>query len=153
MRMILFLDIDGVLHPLVPRYRNGVRMGGWADPACTLCHLPRFESIMRDYPEVRIVISSNWRITRTLEKLRSYFSADIRPRIIDTTLVFSASYERQREILDWRKARDSSEPFCALDDAVHEFNSPDWLIACESEVGLDDRVEALLRRKLADCVS
>jgi hypothetical protein len=48
--MILFLDFDGVLHP---------EYDGQAAPAdVVFCHLPRFEAVMRDHPEVEIVISS-----------------------------------------------------------------------------------------------
>ncbi|WP_205895069.1 HAD domain-containing protein [Metapseudomonas otitidis] len=51
--MILFLDFDGVLHP---------EYDGQATPAdVVFCHLPRFEAVMRDHPEVEIVISSTWR--------------------------------------------------------------------------------------------
>ena len=42
--MILFLDFDGVLHPEYDRQ---------AAPAdVAFCHLPRFEAVMREHPEV-----------------------------------------------------------------------------------------------------
>lgn len=59
--MILFLDFDGVLHP---------EYDGQATPAdVVFCHLPRFEAVMRDHPEVEIVISSMWREQFPLDAL------------------------------------------------------------------------------------
>lgn len=67
--MLLFLDFDGVLHP---------QYDGEPTPVSELfCHLPRFESILQDFPSVEIVISSTWRNQFTLEELRSRFSPDI----------------------------------------------------------------------------
>ena len=77
--MILFLDFDGVLHP---------EYDGQATPAdVVFCHLPRFEAVMRDYPEVEIVISSMWREQFPLDALRARFSPDIAGRIIGATPV------------------------------------------------------------------
>ncbi|MEI8159118.1 MAG: HAD domain-containing protein [Burkholderiales bacterium] len=48
--MVLFLDFDGVLHP---------QYDGQAVPEnVAFCHLPRFESLMRAFHAVEIVISS-----------------------------------------------------------------------------------------------
>ena len=56
--MILFLDFDGVLHPLhdnVPTPENHDNVPTPADQL--FCYLPRFEAVMRDFPMVKIVIS------------------------------------------------------------------------------------------------
>jgi len=58
--MILFLDFDGVLHPM--NRATGV-----------FSLLPHFEQVMRDYPGVDIVVSSTWRETYSIEELRSVF--------------------------------------------------------------------------------
>eukprot|EP01042_Synura_sphagnicola_P011839 gene11839-15094_t len=47
--------------------------------------LPHFEQVMRDYPGVDIVVSSNWREAYSLEELRSVFSEDFRDRLVDVT--------------------------------------------------------------------
>lgn len=75
--MILFLDFDGVLHPQYDAEPTPVSE--------IFCHLPRFESVMRDFPSVEIVISSTWCIQFSLDELRSRFSPDIAARIIDGT--------------------------------------------------------------------
>ena len=97
--MILFLDFDGVLHPEYDRQ---------AAPAdVAFCHLPRFEAVMRDHPEVEIVISSTWREQFPLDDLRARFSPDIAARIVGATPItprIDGKYlpaRREGEILDW----------------------------------------------------
>ena len=66
--MILFLDFDGVLHP---EYSDRA-----VPDEIAFCHLPRFEAVLRDFPNVEIVISSTWRYHLPLDALRERFSAD-----------------------------------------------------------------------------
>ena len=61
---ILFLDIDGVLHPDPPQ------------PDQRLRSLPRLVAILRDFPQVDVVISSLWREKLSLDQLRELFPAD-----------------------------------------------------------------------------
>jgi hypothetical protein len=72
--MILFLDIDGVLHPEILRGKNTL-----------FGRLPLVEEVLREYPAVDIVISSAWRLKHTLAELRSNFSPDIAARIVGVT--------------------------------------------------------------------
>ena len=65
----VFLDFDGVTHP-------------WSQAEDFRC-LPVLEAVLRDYPETRVVISSDWRTLFSLPKLVARFSEDIRPRVID----------------------------------------------------------------------
>ena len=149
--MILFLDFDGVLHP---------QYDGEPTPVSEIfCHLPRFESVMRDFPSVEIVISSTWRIQFTLKDLRDKFSPDIAARIIDMTPQIKWADDnylparREGEILKWLEiAGRSCTPWIALDDAVWQFKQHrDRLVACTWYVGLNDAVELKLRSALADC--
>src|SRR5438128_5315956 len=71
--MILFLDFDGVLHRFGDRIADYCRF------------LPRLEAVLRDYPDVKIVVSSDWRKHHTLEELKGFFSADIGKRVIGVT--------------------------------------------------------------------
>ena len=134
--MILFLDFDGVLHP---RYENGP-----VPVEAAFCHLPRFEAVMHDFPEVQIVISSTWREQFSLDKLRTWFSADIAARIVGATPIVPADHpgsleRRESEILAWLVEQGrSSEPWLALDDSTWQFRyCRDHLVACTSYVGLD----------------
>jgi hypothetical protein len=148
--MILFLDFDGVLHP---------QYDGEPTPVSEIfCHLPRFESVMRDFPSVEIVISSTWRIQFTLDELRARFSPDIAARIIDVTPQIEWTDEnylptqREDEILAWlERAGLSCTPWIALDDAAWQFKQHrDRLVACTWYVGLNDEVALKLRSTLAD---
>jgi hypothetical protein len=140
--MLLFLDIDGVLHPAI----------SLGDDDGKLCRKSRFESIMRDYPEWMIVISSGWRHKFSLEKLRSFFSEDIAARIIGSTPIYQLSlpFHRQHEIEQYlQNAARKYVPWLALDDNVADFypGSPN-LVLCNAVVGIDHEVEVQLRAKL-----
>ncbi len=142
--MILFLDIDGVLHPDPPQ------------PDQRLRSLPRLVAILRDFPQVDVVISSLWREKLSLDQLRELFPADLRVRIIDVTPITERidgwlPARREGEILEWLEHSDrASEPWIALDDAGWQFTQHrDRLVECVFYDGLDDRAETLLREKLA----
>lgn len=147
--MILFLDFDGVLHP---------QHDGEPTPEDRVfCHLHRFETIMRDFPMVEIVISSMWRYQFSLDELRARFSPDIADRIIDATPQTERTEgeylpaRREGEILDWLAAagREGS-PWIAIDDAAWQFQQHrDKLVACTWYVGMDDTTETQLRAALA----
>ncbi len=147
--MILFLDFDGVLHP-----------DPCHDAGMLLCHLPRLESVLRDFPDVQVVISSTWRATRTLDELRAYFSQDIAARVIDVTPSWSDlpdlldiighSYVRQVEIEGWLRASGRPwEQWIAIDDKAYWFKPfLSNLVSCNSWIGLDDVVVEKLKSKL-----
>ncbi len=141
--MILFLDIDGVLHPDPPQ------------PDQRLRSLPRLAEILRDHPQVEVVISSLWREHLSLDQLRDLFPADLRERIIDVTPIAERidgwlPARREGEILDWLEAsgRDD-EPWLAIDDQAWQFTQHrDRLVECFFCDGINDQVEALLRQRL-----
>lgn len=110
---------------------------------------------MRGFPEVQIVISSTWREQFSLDKLRSWFSADIAVRIVGATPVFPADHsrslvQREYEILTWLVVQGrSSERWLALDDSTWQFRRyRDHLVACTCYVGLDSSAELRLRAAL-----
>lgn len=147
--MILFLDFDGVLHP-EPSYQNDE----------LFCRRPLFESVMRDFPKVEIVISSTWRESRTIDQLRALFSEDIGARIVGVTPQWKdlpelvsviGQYPRHVEIEGWlRQHQRVWEAWVALDDRPYWFKPflPN-LVKCESTVALDEAVALQLRNKLA----
>lgn len=143
--MILFLDIDGVLHPDPPQ------------PDQRLRSLPRLVGVLRNFPRLEVVISSLWREHFSLDDLRELFPADLRARVIGVTPIAERiegwlPARREGEILDWLEASGrAAEPWLALDDSSWQFTQHrDRLIECVFYDGLDDRVEALLRERLAD---
>jgi hypothetical protein len=107
MRKILFLDFDGVLHP---------------DGIALFSKLALFEEYLQKMPGVEVVVSSTWRETDPLDKLRGYFSASVRNRITGVTPSLEDGYEcggRQREIqafLDSAGLNGTNSSWVALDD-------------------------------------
>lgn len=96
--MILFLDIDGVLHPDPPQ------------PDQRLRSLPCLIAVLRDFPLVEVVISSLWREHLLLDQLRYLFPADLRERIIGVTPIAERidgwlPARREGEILEFRQDR------------------------------------------------
>ncbi len=143
--MILFLDIDGVLHPDPPQ------------PDQRLRSLPRLINILRDFPQVEVVISSLWREHLSLEQLRELlFPVDLRELVIDVTPIAERidgwlPARREGEILDWLEASGrAGEPWLAVDDQKWQFTQRrDRLIACDFYDGITDVIEAELRQRLA----
>ncbi|MFC3106848.1 HAD domain-containing protein [Undibacterium arcticum] len=147
--MILFLDFDGVLHP------------DPCDEGERFSRLPAFEALMRDFPAVEIVVSSSWRVARTLDDLRAFFATDIAQRIIGVTppdsrefpelaQIIGPGYFRQIEIEAWiRHFGRAREPWLVLDDRAYLFRPflPN-LILCDGDTGLTPAVEEKLRQKL-----
>lgn len=113
--MILFLDFDGVLR------LEGE--GHLPKDGTDFCFLPSLEALMREFPHVRIVISSSWRERLAFEALTAPFAEDIRTRILGVTPPrgSGASHSfahREGEILGWLQAHGApDEPWVALDDA------------------------------------
>jgi len=138
---ILFLDFDGVLHPWVSHRDDH------------FFYLPRLEAVLRDYPEVKIVISSDWRFTHTLERLKTKFSPDIADRVIGQTPsltrhTVNESGLRRREARAFLKANKLSRAsWLALDDRMDLWEPIDRrIIICPDEFGAAE--EARLRAAL-----
>lgn len=143
--MILFLDIDGVLHPFFPREDL---------PDAENQHfsyLPRFAMLLRDYPSVRLVISSDWRKHHTLGELRDLFG-DLGSRLIGTTPALEKSGldwtgHRQREAMAYLEAEGlAGVRWIALDDDAKNYLPDAPLILCAD--GFRDEEETALRAAL-----
>lgn len=120
--MILFLDIDGVLHPKPVIGRSG--------ETDLFCSLDLLEDVLRQAPHVQVVISSSWREHHALDEMREYFSPALRHRIIDVTPVAPlttmpehlAGLPRHAECLAWlAQHRPAGTPWLALDDTPEQF--------------------------------
>jgi hypothetical protein len=143
--MILFLDFDGVLHPFVSRDELSDAENRF------FSYLPRLEAVLRDYPSVLIVVSSDWRLGKTLGNLQAWFSPDIKPRIIGKTPLVDAHEHtwkgrRHKEILTWLDANPAyGNEWVALDDVADHFQPNAPLILCDDKFG---EVEEAALRKL-----
>lgn len=116
---LLFLDVDGVLHPVGVDYSFSSRF---------FSHLPRLEALLREFESVDVVISSDWRLAESIEQLQRYFSADIQHRIIGATPQIDPSVinsnRRQLEIQAWLDGNGRSDAeWVALDDWPSSFEA------------------------------
>lgn len=142
--MLVFLDFDGVLHPVQARSDDH------------FCRRQLLEDWLRQRPDVEVVVSSTWRVHRSLDELRGLFSEEFQPRLIGVTpqflqLDFSSSggevppvrFKREFEIRAWlRRSTKPWRPWVALDD-MHGIFSPFCanLVVVDPNTGL---VEATL---------
>jgi hypothetical protein len=138
---LLFLDFNGVLHP-----------AGSAASAHFM-HLPRFQHVMIEYPEVEIVVSSGVETyAYTLHKLRALFAPSVRSRVIGATAGIYAECEeemRYRQILRFLRRWERLGPWLALDDSEDEFPANcSQLVLCDSSKGFDEQAAATLKAKL-----
>lgn len=115
---------------------------------------------MRDFPAVEIVVSSDWRHNHPLDELRSYFSKDIAQRIIGVTPIWtdlpelfdSIGYKREAECIGWlrQNARGWDNDWTAIDDRSWLFRPfCKQLVLCDPSRGFDERVEQIVRSRLA----
>jgi len=153
-RLTLFLDFDGVLHP------------DPCAPEVWFCRRDLVQNILREFPQVDIVLSSTWRLRDPLDTsgnhLKCYFSGDIAGRIVGVTpnhkdLDRSQApdgmdlYPREWECITWLRAnRPYSQNWLALDDKAFLFRpfSKNLMLinAATGFVGADEsRLRQLLR--------
>jgi hypothetical protein len=149
--MILFLDFDGVLHPFPTIGRSGE-----ADLFRSL-HL--LEDVLRQVPDIEVVISSSWREGHSFDELRGYFSEDLRERIVGTTPLPGEDIElapadlvdfpRHTQCVAWLvRRRPAGTRWLAIDDNAEDFapGCPQLLLL-DGSVGLTcDSAAKLLRR-------
>ncbi|MHC8403347.1 HAD domain-containing protein [Pseudomonas sp. MDT1-17] len=143
--MIIFLDIDGVLHPLFPRRDRP------ATESAPFAYLPRLSAVLRDYPKTYVVISSTWRVNRTLNELKSLFPLDLQDRIIGSTPILEDSQRpggREAEALSWLDSNPEHTSWVAVDDCAVCWFSLSKLILCNDGFRREEEVD--LRAAIKD---
>lgn len=117
---------------------------------CREEHLAR---VLRDFPNIEIVITSTWREMHTLENIQSFFLTDLRSRVIGVTPVIEIKDAvdvqgiRLREINQYLvETGNQGHAWIALDDAPELFPSgcPE-LVLCDSDYGFSDATKRALR--------
>ena len=138
----LFLDFDGVAHPMFA----GSRHQEWEKHP--FCYLPELEAaIRRARQPVRIVIASTWRKKRDLDALRKPFSPDIAALVVGKTpegTIDNQPGARLAEVQAWMKAHARPEDKAvAIDDMGELYLGPDGqtdqiaLVACPDRFGAE----------------
>ncbi len=115
--MILFLDFDGVTHPVFQKRELS------DDENQLFSYLPRLEGVLRDFPNIKIVIASSWRENRPWKNIIGIFSPDISARIIGATPILKVKeppypkHPRYEEILSFLSRNNfATAQWVALDD-------------------------------------
>lgn len=142
---VIFLDFDGVLHPVHPRDDLP------ENEAQPFCYMPRFAAVLRDFPEAVIVISSTWRLHRNIDQLRTYFPADLQSRLVGMTPDLADDERfggRQLEALAWLKEHRPGAAWIALDDLTTAWAN-EHLVLCAD--GFRQKEERRFRALLSGC--
>lgn len=137
MDKILFLDFDGVLHP--------THFAGENPFHC----VDLLEGALADQ-SLGIVISSSWRFTHPLEKIRKLLPGSISKLVIGTTgRPVIGKYPRFQEIQAYLLSHGQAN-WRALDDSYWEFPSPcAELIRCNPNTGISNKQVDILTAWLA----
>lgn len=134
----LFLDFDGVMHPAGCHKRD------------YMCKTPLLSEIVRKVPGIEIIISSSWRKSLTLEKMKTFFPTDISKRIIAVTPIILPKpdkHSRYHEIQAYLK-ENPHEKWVAIDDNSRFFPPGcDHLIKVDGKEGMDDSIVSQINFK------
>ena len=124
---ILFLDFDGVLHPLNSKSEN------------LFCNVHYLEKSLES-TSCKIVITSNWRLTHSIDAMRELLPQKIGELIIGATDIATAvNHKRFAEIQAYLNTHIGSSPvdWRAIDDISQDFpNECENLICCDSHSGM-----------------
>jgi len=139
--MYVFLDFDGVLRRLS------------SEPSRFETDLvDNFESAIRPFPEVKIVISSAWRLIMSLGDLHMLFSPELAQRIegaTPETLALTA-HSRYNEVRTYLKtAKAIQAPWLAIDDDPAHYPTDAPLLITDPYQGFDKTCAKRLQEILA----
>ncbi|WP_162569200.1 HAD domain-containing protein [Variovorax sp. SRS16] len=150
MRTFIFLDFDGVLHP------DPCRKSDY------FCQLHLIEDVLRKKPEVKIVVSSSWRFDHELERLREFFSPDLRSVVVGVNPVVTRSdgegwiprhllsHHREWECRKWLRQNHAADALWVAIDDMPAWFTPNCenLIVTASAVGFQPEQSWQLERLL-----
>ncbi len=138
---VLFLDFDGVLHPLglqlvEQRFINGKPV---ARPYAVefFCWVPLLAQWLQAHPDVVLVVHSSWRASHSEAALADYLGP-LKERVLGAT---DANLEKYPSILAWLDAHPEVSSYRILDDALQEFPqdpADEAFIACDWQLGLSE---------------
>lgn len=126
MLKLIFLDVDGVLNNTIDSDRHYYNERGYFySPNCVKV----FNKVI-EATGAKIVVSSTWRLGRTVEELKELFAwMGVKGEVIDKTGRNSSGI-RGVEILEWMRERDD----------IHSWNFKNYII-------IDDDSDMLLWQK------
>lgn len=141
MKRLLFLDFDGVLHPVASKPSQCLPFE-W---------LPELTALLSEAPDVEIAVHSSWAERYSLEELRE-FLGPLGCRLIGAV---NPGPKASSIILFLRSNKDAVD-WLVIDDEADEFprSFPGTVVICDGERGVSDpAVRAQIRRWLAPTVT
>ena len=150
MMRILFLDFDGVLHPVPGVPTDRVLRG---KPVVRAGHglpfewLPILCGLLRPHPDVRIIVHSSWRLVHAATDVREMLG-ELADRFV-ACAPHGPRWDCVRAVLD---TNTDITDYCILDDAAEELASAPSgrVILCDPYIGISDpRVQRRLQAWLA----
>ncbi|MCW8829254.1 MAG: HAD domain-containing protein [Gammaproteobacteria bacterium] len=137
--MILFLDFDGVTHPL---------SGTPFDLGC----LKHLEAAVAEYA-VDIVIASSWREHYPLAQLRKLLGTELATKVVDVTPVIDEPFlkhVRYHEVQKYlAEAGHDEKSWVAVDDTPGFYPPGAPVVWCDPQTGMTARESAQLRSALS----
>ena len=128
--MILFLDIDGVLHP-----------SSGSPPFVPDC-IAVLESLLSDFPDIDIVITSSWREEKSLAELKALLGTQIGSRVIGVTPVIDEPFLHHARFHEGQAFLANSEypdnPWVALDDEVGHYPPDSPVLITDRRTGITE---------------
>lgn len=144
---VLFCDIDGCLHPGgVYKTHDGELVSEFGDQQVLLEYQGILERLLAFYPEVKIVLSTNWVAHIGYEKTKSFFSDVLQEKIIGTTHIGGMplnswnAMSRGQQIRRYLNTNDVGN-WIILDDRKDGLDTPEFLHkhSCPDEnIGIKD---------------
>lgn len=142
--MLIFIDFDGVLHPLTREEPD-------------FCRLHLLWKILRACPHVNIVFSSSWREIYQLEEMVKFVTygggEDLADRVIGKTPILGGARcdRRDLEIQSWLNTNGYKCQWLAIDDMPKLFNGghPNLYVVDGSRGLTEADVDAIIIRLLA----
>lgn len=152
--MILFLDFDGVLHPVKSTIDD------------IFCRAPLLEDfLLREMPDWNIVLSTSWREPHSLEELFDFLPESLHSRILGTTvndvhpgpremdyMLFQRSPRHAQALYYLRENGLAGTEWLALDDSAPDFEpATPQLVLCNPTLGITPQILAELRERYWLC--
>ena len=147
--IVLFVDFDGVLHPLGEEAFDG--HFNLIKNENLFCWRSILEDLLEPHPSIRIVVSSDWRRLCGDEALRQVLGRDLGHRFVGVVEMYNSS--RATEILA-DASRRKLDYWLAIDDHPSVFDAwkmgDERFVACSSSTGLSaPTVQQEVRQKIA----
>jgi hypothetical protein len=155
---VLFLDLDGVLHPDSVFIKKG--RPTLTGPGRLFMWAPVLDALLVPYPDVNIVLSTSWCVHRGFSRAKRVLPPGLRERVISATwhshMMKSEFLEKPRfhQILDWiARAPQRPKYWLAIDDDDADWadTNRDFLVNTRPDTGLasvavvDELKEKLIR--------